>query len=293
MSDLRILYRNFGGFTPSIKREAFLLKLGRAASEGRPYDVVVIVETFWTDASLAKFTFPGYTAYHRSRQSADGQQQRGGVLILVRAATHLTHKRLNESVGSAPLEYLTIQVHSHHHGNTVVTNITGLYNPDRIFATAANLDQIHFAAGSDEFARSIICSDLNAHHEIWDQTGTHSTEQGENTLEWAASRGLTILNDPASSTRLSRKDGTRSSPDITFSKNIEDVTYRTDDEDIAHSDHKYITITREVRAHHGIPPKRAFWALQKANRAAFSSAADTNIRLAKMRKKGPLTYSVI
>ena len=63
---------------------------------------------------------------------------------------------------------------------------------------------------------SIICGDLNAHSELWDQHAK-PCDRVEEIEDWAVSNDLSIIND-GSYTRTDRSDSNKkSSPDITLS----------------------------------------------------------------------------
>ena len=124
---------------------------------------------------------------------------------------------------------------------------------------------------------AIITGDLNGHAPLWDLIQP-TDKRGEDIVEWALDKELTILND-CSTTRVSRITGNESTPDVTLMGRKWDgkCTWEVC-EQIGSSDHLPIKITVNSKiTHQPIFGKAARWKRNGVNWNDYSAAVEESV----------------
>jgi ribonuclease HI len=270
-----VLQRNWRGFTPQ-KQESLANSLKQS-----PVDVILLSETHLSDEAFSRHKVVGYRSYHRQR--TDGP--RGGVGIMVRAHPDIKHALVHTSSPQSKLEAITVKVTA----NQEDFWFTSIYVNNGDELTTALLEE---ALPEAVTGRHIVTGDFNVHHAAWDSHCDHLADRGLLLLEWAATNGLEIANEPQLATRKGvntrRSDGTQtswceSSPDVTMSRDTTISGWTTTAD--PHSDHHSITFTLGDTPLSS-SPGRAFWNLSKADWSKYTAALDECV------PEGDITCSV-
>ncbi|KAH7938912.1 hypothetical protein HPB52_002212 [Rhipicephalus sanguineus] len=88
-------------------------------------------------------------------------------------------------------------------------------------------------------SRLVIRGDFNAPHTIWGYG--HSSKKGTDLADLIERAGLTLLNEPASHTRIGAGPHRDTTPDLTLCKNAGIITWENTFEELG-SDHRILSI---------------------------------------------------
>ena len=197
----------------------------------------------------------------------------GGLLILIKKT--LVFEKL-DAVAVEATESLSIKVRMDKRNWIYITNV---YTPP---CNSVGQDAIILRTDSiPTFNSSLICGDFNAHHPLWDDIQP-ADDRGEEIVDWAIEKELTIMNNDNSPTRVSRITGNESSPDLTLcGAKWADKFEWSVGESIGSSDHLpiYITISSQVK-HQSIYGKRSRWKSNGVKWEDFTQQVEEDLQAA-------------
>ena len=211
-------------------------------------------------------TIPGYYPVRRDRQA---NIKRGGLIFYIRETIlHVDDGYINE--GGQEISSIRVRLNK-----KKWIPITNFYLPP----PNSSGQRIEFNPSIIPFSSSsLICGDFNAHHPVWDAIQPEDS-RGSDTLEWACSNNLHILND-TSPTRHNRATGNGSSPDITVAGSTwaNKCAWAVDNEEIGGSDHLPIIITVHSKIkHQPITSATPRWRSNGIDWVKFREAVEKNI----------------
>ena len=208
----------------------------------------------------------------------------GGLLILIKKT--LVFEEL-DAVAIEATESLSIKVRMDKRNWIYITNV---YTPP---CNSVGQDAIILRTDSiPTFNSSLICGDFNAHHPLWDDIQP-ADDRGEEIVDWAIDKELTIMNNDNSPTRVSRITGNESSQDLTLcGAKWADKFEWSVGESIGSSDHLpfYITISSQVK-HQSIYGKRSRWKSNGVKWEEFTQQVEKNLQTA-LNEEGNLTVKL-
>ena len=238
-------------------------------------DVCLVQETKLKEGSRTP-KLEGYTCIRADRKLKNAG---GGLLILIKSS--IIYEQL-DAVAIEATESLSIKVRMDKRNWIYITNV---YIPP---CNSIGQDSINLRTDSiPTFNTSLICGDFNAHHSLWDDIQP-ADERGEQMVDWAIEKELTIMNDN-STTRVSRTTGNESSPDVELcgAKWAGKFEWSVG-ESIGSSDHLpiYITINSSVK-HQSVFGKRPRWRSNGVHWADFTKEVEEKLQ-AELNEEGTL-----
>ena len=241
-------------------------------------DICLIQESKLSENSRTP-RFEGYVGIRADRKL---KNVGGGLLTLIRST--LTYEPL-DSVAIEGTETQSVRVSMDKKNWLYITNV---YTPP---CNSIGQDSIKLRTDAiPAFKSSLICGDLNAHSSLWDSIQP-TDDRGEQVVDFAIDRELTILND-GSPTRVNRITGKESSPDVTLcGAKWADKSEWSVGECIGASDHSPIYITISTRVNHqSVFGKRPRWRSNGINWDEFAN--EVKDKLSPNPLKGSFTSRI-
>jgi len=268
-----VVYRNIPGF----KEKQTLIHKKLCSVDAI---LGLFTEAFADEDLVNNHEIDGYAMYLKLRKK-EGKQSRGGAMILVVDDGSWKHCEVHRSPENSKIESITIKMTGESEDDLVYA--TSLYARPGVEIEAAELTEALPMNIVPKGERWIVCSDINAHHELWDSFMEEDT-RGTMVFDFMIDHELQSANDPEQPTRTAfnskTKKETNSCPDLILCRGVNIDDFKTERD--AHSDHNWITFELE-----GVTPgkatKRRYWNLNKADWATYSTMVDEMIKLEKGR----------
>eukprot|EP00759_Apiculatamorpha_spiralis_P007344 PhF_6_TR14385/c0_g1_i1/m.22998 len=233
----------------------------------------MLTETYTSDELVNTHDVSGYAMYSRMR-TIDGEQSRGGAVMLVLDDGSWKHREIHRSPEGSRIESVTVELT----GVTESFWATVAYVRPGIMVDATELASALPVSKVPGDGKWIIGTDMNAHHELWDAF-MEEDARGEMVVNFMIENDLQCGNDPDKPTRsaVNQKKAAEveSCPDVIMTRNLEINNFCIGKD--AHSDHNWLTFDIDGVAP-GKATKRRYWNLKKANWEAYSWAVDVMIK---------------
>ena len=225
-------------------------------------DICAIQETKLKDSDQSP-TIKGYRPAGRSDRKG---MKFGGVTFYVKDSLNFEQGQKSANAGT---ESSTIRVKL---SRAKWIDITSVYTPPSHTTHRVSFAPQHIPATPN----SIILGDMNGHDPIWDSLQPPDP-RGEEISKWIFDNNLAVLNHPDKSTRINKRTGGLSSPDISVAgRNWSNKCSWSVGEQIDKSDHLPITLSISTNvAHQPIFGKQARWRRNGVNWKAFRDAVES------------------
>lgn len=239
--------------------------------------VGVLTETFTTDEYIKKSNVEGYVMYNKMRV---GETRRGGAMVIVLNDGTWRHKKVHESPDGSLIESITVKLIGKDGGDGGEENIiyvTALYARPGVIILAEQLREALPLGMIAEGERWVVCSDMNAHHELWDSF-VGEDMRGGMLVEFMMDNDLLSANHPEMPTRTAMQGGEekKSSPDVVMCRGVDVWGFETEQD--AHSDHNWVKF-RVDGVQPGSATKRRFWSSGNAKWSEYEVMVDEAIKI--------------
>ena len=214
--------------------------------------IICLTETWLHEYD--KLNIKNYTIYRYNRENGRG----GGLAILI-------HHKIKSNKSSIPgyingkLEILKVKINITQHK---WSDLLLLYNPCEDITS--NEFNYYFERMGEN---SIICGDLNAHHNYWNISSTprtHSNISGKNLFSTLQNSNFTLLTPPGTKTYFNVRNGSESTLDLAFGKGKLNNIDKIDIHDPCGSDHFPVLYSFNI-----VPPKCTIQGSEKWNFKKF------------------------
>ena len=224
-------------------------------------DICAIQETKLKESDQSP-TIKGYRPAGRSDRKG---RKFGGVMFYVRDSLNFDPGQKSATAGT---ESSTIRVKL---SRAKWIDVTSVYTPPSNTTHKVAFAPQHIPATSN----SIIVGDMKGHDPLWDSMQPPDT-RGEEIMKWVFDNNLAVLNQPDKATRINKRTGGLSCPDVSIAgRNWSNKCSWSVGEQIDRSDHLPITISISTNvSHQPIFGKQARWRKNGVDWKAFSNAVE-------------------